>query len=372
METTTLRRGWAAVLLAMLVPMMAGAAAGQSYSLLGGLPAALNHYPGPDGLVLSGDDAVSAQITNTVGSDPNFQGDLSYASGVTFPPGDADLPLTLLSMPDPLNYDGIAFLEGAVTLDPTVAAAVSAINQPLVSAISATATAFRQGLGVGSLSFTAVHSGSYDPVGHTAAENVDLRLSNAWISQDVSGVDLSGSAFVVPSSDFGAFNANTYVQNEVIPRAQAAGAAGVVFIQLRGVLPQTLPFVFFDTPVLLNLVGLLDAAPANSADLMAEKTFTGAPTLTPGDTVVYNLAVKNEGAGAAANVALVDRIPDRATWDSDTCGAGPPAGGLLTWNIGALVDQASVSCDVTVVLDADANFDQETARRCCPTPSTRI
>lgn len=76
-----------------------------------------------------------------------------------------------------------------------------------------------------------------------------------------------------------------------------------------------------------------------------------------GSDVSCDLDVENFGPAAATNVVVVDDIPVGLTWASDTCGAGPPAGQTLTWNVGGLAALATVSCTVNMTVDPGVNGD---------------
>jgi uncharacterized repeat protein (TIGR01451 family) len=64
--------------------------------------------------------------------------------------------------------------------------------------------------------------------------------------------------------------------------------------------------------------------------------------------VVYTLNVENEGPDTARDVLVTDNLDEGLTWVSDSCGAGPPAGNILTWEVGAMDAAAMASCDITV------------------------
>jgi uncharacterized repeat protein (TIGR01451 family) len=81
------------------------------------------------------------------------------------------------------------------------------------------------------------------------------------------------------------------------------------------------------------------------ADLVLAKTVSPA-IVPPLGTVTWTLTVTNNGPGAAPNTVVTDTLPAGFNWVSDTCAAGPPAGGTLTWNVGFLANGASASCDV--------------------------
>lgn len=85
------------------------------------------------------------------------------------------------------------------------------------------------------------------------------------------------------------------------------------------------------------------------ADLALVKT--ASPTsVAPGDDVVFTLAVTNNGPGDASNVIVTDMLPAEVTYVSDDC-AGmnvPP----WTWNVGALANGATATCNITVTVNA--------------------
>jgi len=345
-----MRRGGGRLLGWILVSVLVGnGASAQVYELLAGDSAALNHYPGPDGLVVTADDTVSADITTVLGSDPNFHGAFSYAAAASGMLTDPALP----------NGAVASFLEGTVTVDPAVAGGMSGA---LITAFSAHGTDLRQGLSLGNITITNVNGGMFDPMTNMGNENVDLeiRIGTAGPTQAFAGVTLTGTAFVVDAADFATFNANTYVQNVLIPRAQAAGATSLLFLQVQGTLIGGLPLIVNPSAFSLTLAGLAGVPAANQADLEIVKSVQNNGVFMPGDTVVLRLSVTNNGDADATGVIVSDRFVPQVTWQSDTCGAGPPnAERVLTWNVGNLVNGATVVCDVTVLLEPDANFDQE-------------
>lgn len=90
------------------------------------------------------------------------------------------------------------------------------------------------------------------------------------------------------------------------------------------------------------------------ADLTITKTSDAAGPVAPGDPVVFTITVTNVGpAATATNVVAVDTLPAGVTYVSDDCGAGPPVGQTLTWNIGNLAINTPAVCNVTVTIDAN-------------------
>jgi uncharacterized repeat protein (TIGR01451 family) len=87
------------------------------------------------------------------------------------------------------------------------------------------------------------------------------------------------------------------------------------------------------------------------ADLSITKSDDPDPVLA-GDPLTYTLTVTNNGPHTALDVTATDTLPAGVTYVSDSCGAGPPVGGVLTWDIGPLALNESVSCTITVTVDA--------------------
>lgn len=89
----------------------------------------------------------------------------------------------------------------------------------------------------------------------------------------------------------------------------------------------------------------LCGAGAVEADLSIAKS-----AMVAGDTITYTIDVVNNGPDDASNVVVTDALPAAVTYVSDTCGGAnvPP----WTWNVGALANGASVSCDIVVSFDS--------------------
>jgi uncharacterized repeat protein (TIGR01451 family) len=88
-------------------------------------------------------------------------------------------------------------------------------------------------------------------------------------------------------------------------------------------------------------------------DLEIVKTVDDA-TPALGGTVVFTLTVTSQGPGGATGVIVTDTLPAGLTYGSNDCGAAF-AGSKLTWTIGALANLASVTCHLTVTVDAGAS-----------------
>ncbi len=90
------------------------------------------------------------------------------------------------------------------------------------------------------------------------------------------------------------------------------------------------------------------------ADLQITKNDSADP-VAPGSSLTYTLTVTNNGPEDATGVVVSDMLPADVSYLSDTCGTGPPAGNVITWNIGNLANSTSVTCQITVMVAATAS-----------------
>jgi uncharacterized repeat protein (TIGR01451 family) len=70
-----------------------------------------------------------------------------------------------------------------------------------------------------------------------------------------------------------------------------------------------------------------------------------------GHLINYHIEVKNNGPSGATGVVVTDRLPSSSTFVSATPSTGaclPPAGGVLTCNIGSMNNGATATVDVVV------------------------
>ncbi len=98
-----------------------------------------------------------------------------------------------------------------------------------------------------------------------------------------------------------------------------------------------------------------NALPSGCLEADLALTKSAAPAnLAPGDNLVYTLDVTNNGPGDAAGVSVTDSLPAEVTYVSNDCGAGF-ASPTVTWNVGALANGASATCNITVTVNAGVN-----------------
>lgn len=180
---------------------------------------AVNHYPGPDGLIGNGDDVISDQLSSVQGSGPNAKGSLGH-NAFDFG-GDQDPAI-------PTGYDAITFVDG--TVDVNVDALING-GGPIVNAVSvASGTEPFPNHGPYVSLITAIHGGSYD----TGTREFSLTVDISYVFQGTMftepNVTLTGTAIYQAAADFGTPTGNAYFDNVVVPLAQAAGAESAVFI----------------------------------------------------------------------------------------------------------------------------------------------
>ena len=197
------------------------------------------------------------------------------------------------------------------------------------------------GSGVGNLTYvvTVANNGPSDASGIALSEVLTLpagvTLASATPSQ---------GAFASPTWTVGGLATGTNATLTVVVTASAAAAPGTD--------------VICDTAT-LTTVNETQVATGNEADsectsitVSADLEITKIDDADPppaGADLTYTLTVTNHGPSNATGVVVTDPLPAATTYVSDTCGGSnvPP----WTWNIGALTNGATVSCDVTVSIN---------------------
>lgn len=190
------------------------------------------------------------------------------------------------------------------------------------------------------------------PTGSTFPDRLEVRYSTAGASTNVGTLatdvgDFTNLALEInPTLSLGGYP-QIWTQFTLDATDITAGATGRIafryFVTNAGPTGANSDYIGIDT---------FEFCALQEADLTIAKSCTVA-----GDTVTCDLDVTNLGPAAATNVVVTDTIPTGLTWQSDTCGAGPPAGQVLTWNVGGLAASATVSCTVTMTVDPGVTGD---------------
>ncbi|MEM9595459.1 MAG: proprotein convertase P-domain-containing protein, partial [Acidobacteriota bacterium] len=87
-------------------------------------------------------------------------------------------------------------------------------------------------------------------------------------------------------------------------------------------------------------IGEACVACGSQSDLAIAKSCFTSPV------VGCTLEVTNLGVSAALDVEVTDTLPPLLTWVADDCGAGPPVGQVLTWNLGSLDVGSTAICNL--------------------------
>jgi hypothetical protein len=210
----------------------------------------VNHWPGLDGLIGSADDVVSANPSTSNGSAPNSSGAASYNA---FDFGQGTVPDANLFPP---NRQAITYLDagGTISVDMTVA---ENGGGPLILGWDISGSEPFPGHGAYSAQITAVNSGSYNPNSHSFSQNVDFTANLTSGAANSSNFDLSGTAYVILSADFGESSGNDYVDSVLIPIAQSMNADGLIFLAGSGIVPAADNFGFPQMPITAAIFALM-------------------------------------------------------------------------------------------------------------------
>jgi uncharacterized repeat protein (TIGR01451 family) len=179
---------------------------------------------------------------------------------------------------------------------------------------------------------------SYQNVGTNNATSVvlsDPLPANTTFVSATGGGTLAGG---VVTWNLGTVNAGVSGSRQLVVQVNSPLANGTVItntgwtIDSAEALPQTGP----------DVTTTVTAAPV----LNISKTDAPDP-VTAGSNITYTISYSNTGNMNASGVVLQDNVPGNTTFVSAT-GGGTQAGGVVTWNIGAL--NASVSGSVQMVV----------------------
>jgi len=213
----------------------------------------VNHWPGPDGQVGSADDVVSSTPSPLNQSAANGAGSFSYNAFQFSGGGEETTRL-------PPARNAATFLDGTFTVDLNAAANG---NAPVLLNWNVSGTEPFPFHGAYTASITAVNSGTYNTTSKAFTQNVDFIANLAGGTANSVSFDLTGDAYVIDASEFAAGTGDPYVDNVLIPIAQARNAQKLAFIMGTGVVPQSSGGsggFFPEMPVTAALVGIVPGA----------------------------------------------------------------------------------------------------------------
>ncbi len=255
------------MLITMLLstPALTGAATA-TFDFTADFTGMINHWPGSDAMIGTDDDLIDPGTWPVEGSEPN-PGTYSYnafdfGSGQTGP-----------GMPD--GFNAITYITGTVEIDLDVAVNGS-LDQPLVTGLNVTSgTEPFPGHGPFTAEFTNT-TGAYDAPtgGMTLTADFTANLNG---SVDTSlGMNIVGQAWVIEDEDYGTATGHAYLDDVVIPLAQAEGATRALFILGSGIIPVAEGLSWPSMPFVAAIVALDDSEVADERSTWGDvKTLYG-------------------------------------------------------------------------------------------------
>jgi hypothetical protein len=202
------------------------------HPLVNGDPVVLDSWPGPDGLIGTGDDVVNANLSSVNFSAPNSMRSFSYNA---FDFDGTNQGQTDPWLPDPMN--AVTFLSGSVTVDTTPFAGSGTVNLPVITTFTVNGTEPFPGHGSYDATVTNVNSGTYDTNTHAFSINVDFVANLTTGSANGVNFDLSGEAYYIEAADFAVSTGNSYVDGVLLPAAQSAAVSSLFYIDASGTVP---------------------------------------------------------------------------------------------------------------------------------------
>ncbi len=214
--------------LVLFASALPAGAAQVTYNLITAQAGALNHYPGTDGLLATGDDLISSSASSVFSSAPNSLGSYSYNAFDFI----GDGSLTDAGMPPGKN--AITFVQGTVTADTTVA---QNGGGPIIAGLNVSGSEPFPGHGAYTAQVTAVNGGAYDTGSHAFTLDIDFLANLSAGTAPASSFTLSGTAVLVDAANFSNPTGDAYVDAVLIPLAQSLGASSLFFAHGSGIVP---------------------------------------------------------------------------------------------------------------------------------------
>lgn len=237
--------------LILAIPALA-AAQTATFDFTADYPAVADHWPDLDAWVGTADDLISGSPSPTQGSAPN-PGTYSY-NAFDFGGGLTDPGM-------PTGFIAMTFVTGTAEVDMTVARGLAPMD-PLVTGLAVTSgTEPFPGHGPFTAEFSNI-SGGYNAASGAFTLTADFTANLNGTVDTATGMNLSGEAWVIEEADYGAITGHAYLDDVVIPLAQAEGAVRVLYVQGSGLIPHSQNFNWGDMPMIACIVALDDSGVA--------------------------------------------------------------------------------------------------------------
>lgn len=194
----------------------------------------INHWPGNDGLIGSADDVVSGEPSLTNASAPNADGTASFNA---FDFQQSDIPDANLFPPD---RQAITFLHEGSTVtinDDAVNSGEPVSEVPLFRNWTISGTPPFPNHGPYTAAIAEVASGSYNRETKEFSQTVTFTANLTSGLATSSDFELSGMAWIVTAEEFDTGTGDAYVDEVLIPIAEAAGARRFLFASATGTVP---------------------------------------------------------------------------------------------------------------------------------------
>ena len=228
--------------LAILFVMIAGPALSESttFTMVSGDPGMINHWP-------------AADASFFVESAPNSYGSYCY-NAFDFGTGQTDPGI-------PSPYDAITFIEGSVDIDlDAVSGRVS--QEPWITGLTVTQGTLPH-------PFHAPYSAAFTAINdwiqwgdHNFIINVDFEANLGGSPDTALNMEMEGEIWMIAAADFGTPSGHPYLDEVIIPRAQAQQASRFVFMWAMGTIPAAEGESWGPMPMLATVVGFTDAVAA--------------------------------------------------------------------------------------------------------------
>ncbi|MBU0741772.1 hypothetical protein KJ554_05395 [bacterium] len=209
-----------------------------------------DHWPDLDGWVGTADDLIDGGLSPVNGSAPN-PGTYAYNAF------DFDSGLTDDGMP--AGYNAITFITGSPEVDLDVARGLSPL-EPLFTELHVTSgTEPFFGHGPFTAQFTNITAGDYDPSTGAMTLTTDFSADLNGSEDTSLGLTITGEAWVIEDGDYGTATGHAYLDDVVIPLAQAADATRVLYVKGSGIIPVAEGFSWGQMPFVACIVALDDS-----------------------------------------------------------------------------------------------------------------
>jgi len=234
--------------LILAIPTLA-AAQTATFEFTADYPTMADHWPNLDAWVGTADDLISGSPSPSQESAPN-PGTYSY-NAFDFGGGLTDPGM-------PTGFIAMTFVSGTAQVDMAVARGLSPTS-PLITGLSVTSgTEPFPGHGPFTAEFTNI-SGDYDAASGAFNLTTDFTANlNGNVDSAWEPMNLAGEAWVIEEADYGTVTGHAYLDDVVIPLAQAEGAARVLYMRGSGTIPHAQNFNWGDMPMIACVVALDD------------------------------------------------------------------------------------------------------------------